>query len=128
MKTTTATVLALAALFAPSPVIGREALLDDDKSNGTRRLSKSPDYYKSIYYRCCNTDPVSGSKSKNNADWRITNIPDDLNIGANEVCKCPVRGSESKTWFGFGSETYYAKWQTSCEPMGSLYEKAEIGQ
>lgn len=126
MKTTTATVLAITALLAPSPVFGREAMLTDYENTGTRRLSKSTAYWRSIWFRCCNTDGVEeGSDSKDNENWRREDIPTDGTYADDAYCNCPVRGSDKVPFFGiFGSESYFDKWQKSCEDVLTLPVKS----
>ena len=132
---TSAALLALAALvLAPAPAVGREAMLggdDEASAGGGRRLGffkKNPEYYQSIYYRCCNTadgeegdDNAEGAQSQGNPAWRREDAPS--NISGN--CNCPKRGSNDKSWFGYGP-TYFAKWQKSCAPGGTIPRKAGI--
>lgn len=125
MKITATAFLVLAALMAPSPVSGYESMIGD-KEAGHRRLGWSwyQDYYKSLYYRCCNTAEdegagdggdgnVEGSRSKNNEDWRRTGVevPEKY---ADKVCKCPVRGSATLTKSD-STKSYFDKWQEACE-------------
>mmetsp|Transcript_23677 Transcript_23677/g.42558 ORF Transcript_23677/g.42558 Transcript_23677/m.42558 type:complete len:135 (-) Transcript_23677:1131-1535(-) len=122
---------AILALLIPSPVVGHESILADEEesvgSNLRRRLGwKKPEsYYRSIYYRCCNTSEgegaTEGSPSKDNNAWRRTDGEADDYPGK---CKCPVRGSDKVGWFS--SQSYFDKWQTSCNEGGSLYKKAGI--
>eukprot|EP01083_Nonionella_stella_P279542 950899_1 len=125
MNTSTAA-LAFAALLASSPVNGREAMLSDE-NNGQRRLGffyHGEDYYKSIWYRCCNTTiGEEGDESKNNPDWRRDGWQE-AGIGSDEYCKCPVRGSDRKGWFS--SSTYFEKWTEKCADDGWIAQQAGI--
>lgn len=126
MKTTATAFLALAALLAPSPVIGREAMLGDE-STGQRRLGfyyKSQEYYESLWYRCCGTDGQAGDESKNNIVWQRDDAEEN-GYDDTKLCKCPVRGSDSKGWWS--SQTYFAKWEDKCADDGSIARKAKKG-
>ena len=126
MKVSTV-ILAFAALVAPAPVIGMEAMLGDEEA-GQRRLGffgRGEDYYRSIWYRCCNTEVgQEGDASKDNPDWRRDGIPEDAGIGEDETCKCPVRGSDRTGWWS--SQTYYEKWTEKCAEDGWIAQKAGI--
>lgn len=124
----TAALIALTALLTPSTVVlGREALLESDETSGTRRLGfwkKDQDYYKSIWYRCCNTEKgEAGDESKNNPDWRRDDYAEN-GIGENEYCNCPVRGSNKKGWWS--SKTYFQKWTAKCADDGYIARMAGI--
>eukprot|EP00579_Thalassiosira_antarctica_P011560 CAMPEP_0201917260 /NCGR_PEP_ID=MMETSP0903-20130614/6680_1 /ASSEMBLY_ACC=CAM_ASM_000552 /TAXON_ID=420261 /ORGANISM="Thalassiosira antarctica, Strain CCMP982" /LENGTH=132 /DNA_ID=CAMNT_0048453281 /DNA_START=163 /DNA_END=561 /DNA_ORIENTATION=+ len=128
MKTTAIAFLAFAALLAPSPVIGREAMLGDE-STGQRRLGffdKGQEYYESLWYRCCGTDGQAGDESKNNIDWQRDDAADN-GYDDTQLCKCPVRGSDSKGWSWWSSQTYFEKWEDKCAPGGSIARKAKKG-
>lgn len=134
MKTSTLAFLAFAApfaLMAPSPAAAYESMLDEPGESSQeghgRRLGswyRNQDYWRSIYYRCCNTDEgedaTEGSQSKNNEAWRRTDGDADDFPG---LCKCPVRGSS----YGWGSRgSYFERWQSSCSEGGKIYTRAGI--
>eukprot|EP00584_Thalassiosira_punctigera_P006456 CAMPEP_0172534640 /NCGR_PEP_ID=MMETSP1067-20121228/6927_1 /TAXON_ID=265564 ORGANISM="Thalassiosira punctigera, Strain Tpunct2005C2" /NCGR_SAMPLE_ID=MMETSP1067 /ASSEMBLY_ACC=CAM_ASM_000444 /LENGTH=132 /DNA_ID=CAMNT_0013319455 /DNA_START=64 /DNA_END=462 /DNA_ORIENTATION=- len=132
MKTSTIAFLVLAAVLAviaPSPVAAYESMLNDEPEStaggtlrgGARRLGgwwNDVEYWRSIYYRCCNLDQDSGSQSKDNPNWRREEAVAE-NYPGN--CKCPVRGSEN----GWGT-SYFERWQSSCQEGGKIYTKAGI--
>lgn len=121
------TAISLAAVLFPSAtalesMLGDQTATDASSSQHSRKLGrKGQEYYESIWYRCCNTGQGPGV-SKDNPDWRRTDAPsayDDM------FCKCPVRGSENKSWFGWG-KTYYEKWEDKCACDGYIAKRANI--
>mmetsp|Transcript_12990 Transcript_12990/g.31646 ORF Transcript_12990/g.31646 Transcript_12990/m.31646 type:complete len:134 (+) Transcript_12990:423-824(+) len=133
MKTTISFLALIALVLVPSPIVGHESMLaDEEQPTGTnlrqRNLGffwKDQSYYRDVYYRCCNTDPPFGSKDKNNAAWRVEGWQYEVKYPNNEnknKCRCPVRGGGKY----LSKESYYEKWNKSCEPGGNLYKKAGI--
>mmetsp|Transcript_37511 Transcript_37511/g.78581 ORF Transcript_37511/g.78581 Transcript_37511/m.78581 type:complete len:143 (+) Transcript_37511:90-518(+) len=141
MKTSAIAFLALSAVLAlliPSPVVGHESMLADEEesigSNLRRRLGwKKPEsYYRSIYYRCCNTSEgegaTEGDPSLENDAWRRSEVEANDYPGQ---CKCKKRGSGDVGFFSklFGkTESHFDKWQTSCKSGGTIYKKAGISE
>ena len=99
-----------------------------DESTGQRRLTfrKSQGDYESIWFRCCGTGE-SGAESKDNTDWQRSDAAAN-GYGDKDTCRCPVRGSERKTWFGFGTKTYFEKWSDKCVNDGWIAKKAGKGK
>lgn len=130
MKINTIAFLIGAALLATLATAHESMIVgDDNEESGKRRLGfsgygwqKGPDYYKEIYYRCCNTNPPEGEPSLNNPAWSIAGADE---AGYPGPCRCPVRGSAKISWAWWSEKkSYYEKWQEACKPGGSIYTKA----
>eukprot|EP00581_Thalassiosira_minuscula_P028412 CAMPEP_0183753424 /NCGR_PEP_ID=MMETSP0739-20130205/2932_1 /TAXON_ID=385413 /ORGANISM="Thalassiosira miniscula, Strain CCMP1093" /LENGTH=129 /DNA_ID=CAMNT_0025989907 /DNA_START=126 /DNA_END=515 /DNA_ORIENTATION=+ len=123
--TTIKALLAITLILAPISVLGREAMLGDDKEgHKQRRLGfffKSQEYYESIYYRCCGGEGATDEESLENDYWRRSDAPPQY---SNQYCKCPKRGSSDTPWFGWSTQTYLEKWEASCADGGKIAKKA----
>ena len=101
---------------------------ESGSGNLRRRLffwRKGPDYYKSLFYRCCST--AAKDTPAKSTSWRTVGWNEETETGRNgaKVCLCPKRGSGS-----FWGRSNWDKWDKACDTsagsMGSVARKAEL--